>query len=315
MPYTLYEIAWLFLVYSFVGWLWETPYVSLKQKKWINRGFLRGPIIPIYGFAIVTVVLSMAYLDVFLSSVEWVKTVQLFLISALVATVWEYATSTLLEILFKTRWWDYSKRRFNLNGRVALSVSLFWGMGGTVLWRFINTPILSIYHQFSEVMMNRLITAIYFVLAIDVALTIYELVNLRNVVIKLHRVSEEVLEQLNTRVENITEQQEHFRTFLEEAKQSIKEKIVYYRYEGLQVFGDFIEDVKERGRLWAADNEQSTNKFSELLARIKRNGRFFKKYPDAITKNFQLLYMTRNKWEEFKQQSGEPNGHDTDKKE
>lgn len=314
MPYTLFEIAWLFLVYSFVGWLWETPYVSLKQKKWINRGFLRGPIIPIYGFAIMTVVLSMAYFEQVLSAVDWIRVVQIFIIAAVVATVWEYATSYALEVLFKTRWWDYSNRRFNLNGRVALSVSLFWGMGGTVLWRFINTPILNVYQQFSGLMMNRLITAIYVILAIDVLFTIYELVNFRNVVIKLHSMSEEVLEQLNTRVENITEQQEHFRTFLEEAKQSIKEKIVYYRYEGLQVFGDFIEDVKERGRLWAADNEQSTLKFSELLSRIKRNGRFFKKYPDAATKNFQLLYMTRNKWEEFKQQSSRQDSQDSDKK-
>lgn len=315
MPYTFYEIAWLFLAYSFIGWLWETPYVSLKQKKWINRGFLRGPIIPIYGFAIVTVVLSMAYFDVFLSSVEWIRTIQLFMISAVVATLWEYVTSYTLEVLFKTRWWDYSKRRFNLNGRVALSVSLFWGMGGTVLWRFINTPILSVYQQFSEVMMNRLLTAIYAVLAIDALFTIYELVNFRNVVIKLHSVSEEVLEQLYTRVENITEQQEHFRAFLEEAKQNIKEKIVYYRYEGLQVFGDFIEDVKERGRLWAADNEQSTLKFSELLSRIKRNGRLLRKYPNATTKNFQLLFMTRKQWDDFKEQNDQKSSHESDKKE
>ncbi|MCI1985094.1 MAG: putative ABC transporter permease [Lactobacillus sp.] len=119
-----------FFAYAFVGWLWESGYVSVQKKHWVNSGFLNGPIIPVYGFSMVAVLAAIA---------PWQNNLLvLYLLSALVITVIEYVTSWLMELIFHARWWDYSKVPLNLNGRVALPISLFWGLGVVVIVKFLH---------------------------------------------------------------------------------------------------------------------------------------------------------------------------------
>jgi uncharacterized membrane protein len=110
-----------FFAYGFVGWLWESGYVSVRKHKWVNSGFLNGPIIPVYGFSMTAV---LAVVQPFAHNL-----LLLYLMSALVVTVIEYITGWGMEKLFHARWWDYSKVPLNLNGRVALPISAFWGLG------------------------------------------------------------------------------------------------------------------------------------------------------------------------------------------
>jgi cardiolipin synthase len=115
----LYYIFYIFVFYGIIGWIYETCLASIQKKSFVNRGFLAGPLIPIYGCG------SLLFYLVF-----WDSKDNLFLVfigSALIATVLEYITSLVMELIFHTRWWDYSKFRINLNGRVSLVVSLFWG--------------------------------------------------------------------------------------------------------------------------------------------------------------------------------------------
>ncbi len=114
-----------FFAYGFVGWLWESGYVSLQKKRWVNSGFLNGPVIPVYGFSMTAV---LAAIQPFANNL-----ILLYLLSALVITVIEYVTSWGMEKLFHARWWDYSKVPLNLNGRVALPISAFWGLGVVVI--------------------------------------------------------------------------------------------------------------------------------------------------------------------------------------
>ncbi|MFD1485421.1 putative ABC transporter permease [Lacticaseibacillus baoqingensis] len=119
-----------FFAYAFIGWLWESGYVSVQKKHWVNSGFLNGPIIPVYGFSMVTVLAAIA---------PWQNNLLvLYVLSALVITVIEYLTSWLMELLFHARWWDYSKVPLNLNGRVALPISMFWGIGVVVIVKLIH---------------------------------------------------------------------------------------------------------------------------------------------------------------------------------
>lgn len=111
-----------FILYSFLGWLMEVTCKLVEQKKFINRGFLIGPICPIYGYGVLGIVLLIGKNRMDLLSV--------FLKSILVCSILEYFTSYFMEKLFKARWWDYSRRKFNINGRICLETMIPFGILG-----------------------------------------------------------------------------------------------------------------------------------------------------------------------------------------
>ena len=115
-----YHIINWFFIYSFLGWAWESTYVSVKQKRLVNRGFVTGPVCTIYGCGAVAVYLILKPISGNLPF--------LFLGGILVPTVLEYLTAVLMETIFHTSWWDYSKNRFNFQGRICLGASLGWGV-------------------------------------------------------------------------------------------------------------------------------------------------------------------------------------------
>lgn len=118
--FSLYEIAVYFFVYAFFGWCAEVIYAALKTGKFVNRGFLNGPVCPIYGAGVVLVLLALTPVsDNFLL---------LFLCGALLCSALEFATGFVLEKLFHRKWWDYSDKHFNLLGYICLSMSLIWGI-------------------------------------------------------------------------------------------------------------------------------------------------------------------------------------------
>ncbi|MBO5137502.1 MAG: putative ABC transporter permease [Spirochaetaceae bacterium] len=120
----------LFLIYSFIGWLWETSFCSIKEGRFINRGFLHGPLCPVYGFGGMLVLYLLEPL-----SGTWIP---LFLAAMVVTSLLEYFTSWILETLFHTKWWDYSNEKFNLNGRIFLGGALCFGAMGTLISHFVH---------------------------------------------------------------------------------------------------------------------------------------------------------------------------------
>lgn len=128
------KIVLLFFIYSFIGWLWETVYCSIKARKFVYRGFLVGPYCPIYGFGILGV---LYFLEPLRQNI-----VILYLLSTILVTILEYITSYGLEKIFHASWWDYKDVPFNINGRVALPVSLFWGVGCVLIVRVIHPKVM-----------------------------------------------------------------------------------------------------------------------------------------------------------------------------
>ena len=123
-------IFMMFLAYSFIGWVWETSFCSIRHGRFINRGFLRGPLCPVYG---VGGLLIMYLLQ------PWSHTwLPLFFASMVIVSGVEYFTSWILEMLFHTRWWDYSKKRFNLHGRIYLGGAMCFGLMGTLIAHFVH---------------------------------------------------------------------------------------------------------------------------------------------------------------------------------
>ena len=129
-------IVLLFFAYSFIGWLWETVYCSLKAKHFVYRGFLLGPITPIYGFGIIGVLYLLQPLHQNIPL--------LFIFSTILVTALEYVTSFLLEKLFHATLWDYKKVPLNINGRVAVPVSIFWGICCVLIVRVVNPDLMRI---------------------------------------------------------------------------------------------------------------------------------------------------------------------------
>lgn len=135
MYYSYSAAQWLlvFYLYCMLGWCFESTVVSVGQRRLVNRGFLRGPMLPIYGFGAVIL------LHVSLPLKQ--HPVRLYLASMIAATVFEYIVGVVMEKIFKVKYWDYSKQRFQFQGYICLRSSLCWGFLGLILTSVIHPPI------------------------------------------------------------------------------------------------------------------------------------------------------------------------------
>lgn len=122
---TYHILSW-FIVYSFLGWIWESSYVSIKNKTWVNRGFVTGPFVTIYGVGAVTVYVILRPIAGHM--------IELYFAGVAVATILEYLTGVLMETIFHTSWWDYSNKKFNFQGKICLESSIAWGVFTLILF-------------------------------------------------------------------------------------------------------------------------------------------------------------------------------------
>lgn len=141
MNYDLNTYILIFFTYSIAGWCMEVLKIFLnpKYKKFINRGFLIGPYLPIYGCGVVGITFFLGKYNNDLPA--------LFFLSIVVCGILEYITSFIMEKLFNARWWDYSTRKFNINGRVCLETLVPFGIGGTLILHWINPFIVNLYNK------------------------------------------------------------------------------------------------------------------------------------------------------------------------
>ncbi len=154
----------IFFVYAFLGWVWETVYHYFQHGELVKRGFLIGFYCPIYGFSALAVL--------FLLSPFKKNILLLFLFSALFITILEYVTSVVLQIVFKTTWWDYHDMPFNIDGRVALPVSLFWGLLCVLALKYIHPKVMRLIAYLDGRFGSMLSAIILFVMISDFLITL-----------------------------------------------------------------------------------------------------------------------------------------------
>lgn len=162
MLYTGYEILWLFFLYSFLGWILETTTAAIKQKRFVNRGLVNAPMCVIYGIAAVLITISCQELTGF-----W-----LFLYAAILATVLEWTAGHLIEKMYHERWWDYSGRRWNLDGYICVTASGLWGILSVIMIKWGNTLLLDLFHMIPRLPAIILVWAMLVLLAVDMAATV-----------------------------------------------------------------------------------------------------------------------------------------------
>ena len=158
-----------FVIFSFMGWIYETIYCTIKKKQWDNRGFLYGPICPIYGCGAVGCEILVDYFtDIEFTYTWW----QIFIISFFVSIVLEYVTSWALEKLFHAYWWDYSNLPFNIKGRVCLPCSIGFGFAGLIVV-YLILPLTDKLTGWMSPIVTELVGLIFMaVIAIDTTLTV-----------------------------------------------------------------------------------------------------------------------------------------------
>ena len=164
ISYTLYDLLLIFCTYAFLGWCSEVAFATLKTGGFVNRGFLNGPICPIYGFGMVIVVLCLTPL-----TRSWPL---LFFGSMVLTTALEFFTGWVLETLFHTKWWDYTGRKFNIKGYVCLEFSILWGLACVLIMRVLHPDILSLLRRIPYKAGLVILTACILLGVIDLAATV-----------------------------------------------------------------------------------------------------------------------------------------------
>lgn len=294
IPYTPLQLLFFFYIYCFCGWIIESTYVSLRTRKLTNRGFMRGPFIPIYGFGAMTLLLVGTPLK------PWPWWV--FLGGMLAASVLEYFTGVLMEAVFKVRYWDYTGYFMNINGHVCLFNSLCWGVLADVLIYFLHRPVeaLSEFLTRKELILFTFFISVYFVC--DLTLSFKAAFDLRAIIIKMEKAKddlrlirkrmdvilayanldrEEFVEERMERVEDIVETiearfeeaKERMEEMPSEFAENIKEEIAELREKLISHrdnhFGlPEIKGFYKRG-IFSGNPGIASKKFSESLARIK----------------------------------------------
>lgn len=131
--YNLSQWVVFFFIYSFIGWIWESCYVSVRKHHWVNRGFMHGPMLPLYGSgAIVVLVFTIGLRN---------NPVLIFFSGMAAATIIEYITGAVMERMFHVKYWDYSNQKLNLNGYICATSSICWGFFSVLLVKAVHIPI------------------------------------------------------------------------------------------------------------------------------------------------------------------------------
>lgn len=185
-PYTMSQWLFLFYLYCFLGWCVESTYVSLKEKppRWINRGFMRGPFLPLYG--------SGAIMMLVVSSPFQHNLVLTYVAGCIGATVLEYITGVAMEALFKVRYWDYSDVPFNFQGHICLGTTLSWGFLTILMTRVIHRPIEGILYMIPAGVLSILVFVLTVCIAADFALSFRAALDIRDILLAMEKVKEEM---------------------------------------------------------------------------------------------------------------------------
>jgi len=188
MGYPFHELFLYFFLYSFLGWLMETCYCSIREKRLVPRGFLYGPICPIYGIGVLLMILFFTPLK---------ANIFLFYITAVVVmTSWEYFVGWFLETTTHVKYWDYSDSRFNIKGRVCLWVALTWGALSYIMIFWVHPPIEALYERIPLPLIYTLCAALGALLVVDTVLTVRHLALMSKLVVSVTRAGEELQVQL-----------------------------------------------------------------------------------------------------------------------
>lgn len=220
----MYYLILYFFVYGFLGWCTEVAFAACKERKFVNRGFLNGPICPIYGIGVGIVV---QFLTPYKENL-----VLLYIASVVMVTALEWVTGFILEKIFHNKWWDYSKMPLNLNGYVCLLFSLIWGVACVLIVDFIHPLIHKVLSWIPFPVGMTLIVVLSIVMFVDLYVTASTILKMnkhlekmKEIAADLHRISDELGESIYQEVVEVLERKDGWKLKVQEASGDFKDKI------------------------------------------------------------------------------------------
>lgn len=173
-----------FVVYSFLGWCMETVYCSVCERRWVSRGFLYGPVCPIYG---VGVLMMLCWFEPFMGD-----PVVFYLVATVCMSTWEYFVGWFLETTTHIKYWDYSHKRFNLKGRICLQISLCWGALSYIVIFFIHPRVAQFFVDLHGAWLYFADGVLCGVLLSDATVTVIQLVKASQMMKRLRQAGDEL---------------------------------------------------------------------------------------------------------------------------
>ncbi|MCO8702168.1 hypothetical protein KLO34_10470 [Clostridioides difficile] len=258
---TFYIQFLYFVIYSFIGWCCETTYCSVLQKQFVNRVFLNGPFCPIYGFGALAIV---ATLTPFVHNIPL-----LFLFSIIITSIMEYCTSFILEKIFNMTWWDYSKHKFNIHGRVCLENSLMFGVLSLIVMLIVHPIVVDFINSISKNMLFIFAISIEIYFVLDLVITVHTILQLNG-----------KLKQINLIIKELKDKKEYYKLITQETIENKLESLVENRLDTLE---DRFEILKEKENYRYAKNriDELKNKLNTLLSNHKLlHRRIIKAFPN-----------------------------------
>ena len=263
--YHLTQWVLFFFIYSFIGWVWESCYVSVRKRRWVNRGFLHGPMLPIYGSGALVILIS----TIGVRENPWL----IFLFGMLAATVLEYITGAVMEKMFHVRYWDYSRQKLNLNGYICVSSSLCWGVFSVLLVRAVHIPVERAVLDIPLFITDGAALVLTVIMTVDLTQSFNEAMDLKQVLAQL----EESKEQIGDMQEKLLQLEEFAERIEVLLKEEIPSKagslISEEKREELKKFRNSI--AGEFGRM----SSRTDKIYLHIASQLKRN-------PTAVSKKF-----------------------------
>lgn len=259
---TVIKYVLLFFFYSAAGWLLESIYCSIGEKKIINRGFLTGPLCPIYGTAaiVMTVLIYNPFRD---------KPLLVFLLGIILCDIVEYITSYLMEKLFAARWWDYTYELLNLNGRICLKHSLYWGVISVVFVRVIHPAVDGLYGKINEEYLPWIFAAALLIFIIDLTNAVIKASDIRKLQKKLTLMLNTVNHGLSVAKDTVGDKY----SVIKEAVEKQSDKFIEFRWQMDELYTQFEERFDK-----LTFKEKRSEKIKSFSNRIFYNNPFFEKH-------------------------------------
>jgi uncharacterized membrane protein len=255
---TFVNFTLLFSVYSLIGWLCESIYCSIPQGRWINRGFLSGPFCPVYGFGALLILTALSPL-LGMFQFPW-ELVLLFFAGILLTSTLEYLTSVLLERVFHTSWWDYSKHRFQIHGRVCLTNSLLFGLMSVLMLEFLHPLVLSLLEKIPFMLAAPAAGGLFVYFVLDGTVTTVGILRMNGKLAQMQQILDEIAERTAAVAEtNLTN--------LEQSLDELRDKAGDLKSETLQSLRQTLEELRAKAddSRAAEGLERLRNSIQELL--------------------------------------------------
>lgn len=248
-----------FYIYCFLGWCVESAIVSFGQKRFVNRGYLTIPMLPIYGLgAVVVLFVSLPVRD---------SIILVYILGAIAATILEYITGWLMETTLKVKYWDYTGERGNIKGRICIKSSLFWGVLSIFMTYIIHEPIEKFVLSFSVLVLNSLVTVISALFLVDFILSTKKAIDFKHMLEYMERTREKI-EELYTELE------EKGRTLKESLEDKIEESIESQK----EKYDATTEEIMKKIALLNQKREEAMEKMSGFNGILRANPTVTSKY-------------------------------------